>query len=324
MLKEVSRRRFISTTGAVLPAMAAAAPQRKEPASLQIGFHTGAFNSSSWNFEQCLDWAQKNGLHSIECGFVDGVVWSHGLGYYPHIASWEDPLALRRKMDKLDISLAQIDAAFPLSRPEGMTLGVEYAVHAIRWAKLFGCPRVDTTDDLKRPAGMTDREGIEHLRRVYLQIVPVAEAYKVVINIEPHGYFTTKPDFVAEMLAFANSPYLMLNLDTGNTFIAGQDPVAFLERFKERVNHLHIKDVSAELAASVRGKVTGMAGASPCAIGTGANATNIRRCIEILVANGYNGVLSMECEGQGGPLIEKSLAWLRETIKTANEANRRA
>ncbi len=31
--------------------------------------------------------------------------------------------------------------------------------------------------------------------------------------------------------------------------------------------------------------------------------------------HGFNGVLSMECEGQGGPMIEKSLAWLRKTMK---------
>jgi sugar phosphate isomerase/epimerase len=29
---------------------------------------------------------------------------------------------------------------------------------------------------------------------------------------------------------------------------------------------------------------------------------------------GYTGFLSMECEGQGGPMIEKSLAWLRKTL----------
>ena len=30
--------------------------------------------------------------------------------------------------------------------------------------------------------------------------------------------------------------------------------------------------------------------------------------------HGYQGTLSMECEGQGGPMIEKSLAWLRKTL----------
>jgi len=172
---------------------------------------------------------------------------------------------------------------------------------------------VDTTDDRKRPEGMTDREGLGHLRRIYKQIMPVAEAHGIIINIEPHGYFTTNPDFMAEMLAFADSPLLRLNMDTGNTFIAGQDPVKFVERFKDKIDHVHIKDVSPTLAAAARGKQTGIA-TSHCAIGEGVNAENIRRCIKILAENGYNGVLSMECEAQGGPMIERSLSWVRQLL----------
>ena len=55
---------------------------------IEIGFHTDAFNSSYWNFEQCLQWGQKNDLHWIECGMIDGVSWIHGLGYQPHVAMW--------------------------------------------------------------------------------------------------------------------------------------------------------------------------------------------------------------------------------------------
>ncbi len=282
---------------------------------IEIGFHTDAFNSSYWNFEQCLIWAQKNNVHYIECGAIDGVSWIHGLGYQPHIALWEDPILLRWKMERYGIQFSQIDAAFPLSLPEGATLGVEYAINTIRWAKSAGCPRVDTTDDRNRPQDASDREVMEHMRRCYRQILRVAEAHEITVNIEPHGYYTTKPDFMAEMLAFANSPWLRLNMDTGNTFIAGQDPVGFLDRFRQHVSHVHIKDVSESLAASARGELTGIA-VSHCAIGDGVNAENIKRCIESLMRSGYDGILSMECEGQGGPMIERSLAWLRGVFQT--------
>jgi inosose dehydratase len=281
---------------------------------MEIGFHTDAFNSSYWSFEQCLDWGHRHDLHYIECGTIDGVSWIHGLGYQPHIALWEDPLALRLKMDRLGIQFSQLDAAFPLSRPEGATLGVEYVLHSLRWAHIAGCPRIDTTDDRFSPQGMTDREALDHMRRIYTQIVKAAELYGIVINIEPHGYFTTKPEFMEEMLHFVDSPCLRMNMDTGNTFIAGQDPVAFLERFKAKVSHVHIKDVSSSLAASARGELTGIA-VSQCAIGDGVNAGNIRQCVEILAANGYDGVLSLECEGQGGPMIEQSLDWVRQLLK---------
>ena len=283
---------------------------------IEIGFHTDAFNSSYWSFSQCLEWAQRNGVHFIECGTIDGVSWIHGLGYQPHVALWEDPVLLRRKMDRYGVQFSQIDAAFPLSLPEGATLGVEYVLHTIRWAKQAGCARVDTTDDRHRPEALTDREAMEHMRRIYLQILRVAEAYEVTINIEPHGYYTIKPDFMAEMLAFADSPYLRMNMDTGNTFIAGQDPPAFVERFLGKISHVHIKDVSPSLAAVSRGELTGIA-VSHCAVGEGINAGNIRRCVEMLTQSGFDGIFSIECEGQGGPMIERSLAWVRQVLSEA-------
>jgi len=182
---------------------------------------------------------------------------------------------------------------------------------------MVGCPSVDTTDFMYKPEGLSDTEAMEMMKRSYEQIIEVAEAHKVIVNIEPHGYFTTKPPMMEKMLAFCDSPYLRMNMDTGNTFIAGQDPADFLERFIDRVSHVHIKDVSESLAAAARGGQTGIA-ISHCALGEGVNADNIRRCLELLRDHGYNGVLSMECEGQGGPMIEKSLKWMRETLAELN------
>ena len=73
------------------------------------------------------------------------------------------------------------------------------------------------------------------------------------------------------MLAFVDSPWLRMNMDTGNTFIAGQDPVAFLQQFLPKVSHVHLKDVSPSLAAAVRGDQTGIA-VSHCSLGEGVNA----------------------------------------------------
>ena len=111
---------------------------------MEIGFHTDAFNSAYWNFDQCLEWAHGHDVRFIECGTIDGVSWIHGLGYQPHVALWEDPLALRRKMERYGVQFSQVDAAFPLSRREGATLGVEY-VPTISWhlrTQLAGSPAV--------------------------------------------------------------------------------------------------------------------------------------------------------------------------------------
>jgi len=281
---------------------------------MKIGFHTDAFNSAYFSFDKCLQWAEKNGVHYIECGLIDGVSWIHGLGYQPHVALYEDPVLLRRKMEKYQVQFSQVDAAYPLSGKDGPVRGVAYVMKSIAWAAQVGCPRVDTTDGLHAPEGLADPEAMDLMKRSYEQILEVAEAHQVTVNIEPHGYFTTKPEFMARMLDFSKSPYLRMNMDTGNTFIAGQDPVAFLSRFLDRLSHVHVKDVSESLAAATRGHETGIA-VSHCALGEGVNAENIKKCLAMLWVRGYDGVLSMECEGQGGPMIERSLAWLRATLK---------
>ena len=280
---------------------------------MKIGFHTDAFNSAYLSFEKCLQWAKANGVGYIECGLIDGVSWIHGLGYQPHVALYEDPLLLKQVMDSYGVRFSQVDAAYPLSGKDGPIRGVPYVMKSIAWAHLIGCPCVDTTDGMHAPKGLTDAEAMDLMRGEYEQIIEVAAAHRMTVNIEPHGYFTTRPEMMEKMLNFCDSQYLRMNMDTGNTFIAGQDPVAFLKRFMGRVAHVHVKDVSESLAAATRGKQTGIA-VSQCAIGDGVNAGNIRECLKLLHANGYTGVLSMECEGQGGPMIERSLAWMQKTL----------
>ena len=324
--RSITRRQFVEGTTAAAGSAAVWAPGAEpkpikraatrpnpEKPAMKIGFHTDAFNSSFFSFEKCLDWAKRNGVHFIECGLIDGVSWANGLGYYPHLSLYEDPVLLRRKMESYGVRFSQVDAAYPLSGKDGPIRGVPYVMHAIQWAAQTGCTRVDTTDGLHAPPGLSDQEAMDLMKRSYEQILEIADAHQVIVNIEPHGYFTTKPEFMGRMLRFVESPYLRMNLDTGNTFIAGQDPVAFLERFVDRVSHVHVKDVSETLAAATRGKQTGIA-VSHCALGDGVNAGNIKKCLALLRDHGFDGVLSIECEGQGGPMIERSLNWLRDTL----------
>ena len=46
---------------------------------------------------------------------------------------------------------------------------------------------------------------------------------------------------------------------------------------------------------------------------------DIKKCFDILVDIKYHGVVSIECEGQGGPMIEKSLAFVRTLVDDANK-----
>jgi sugar phosphate isomerase/epimerase len=280
---------------------------------MKIGFHTDAFNSVYFNFEKCLEWAQRNSVHYIECGLIDGASWIHGLGYFPHVALYEDPLLLRRKMEKYGVQFSQVDAAFPISSSDGPMRGVPYVMKAIAWAAQAGSPCVDTTDGLHAPPDLADDEAMDLMKRSYQKIMEVADAHRIIVNIEPHGYFTTNPEYLGRMLDFCDSPYLRLNFDTGNVFISGRDPAAMLGQFIDRLSHVHVKDVPAALMEA-RGKQTGIAAGEYCVLGEGVNAENIKKCFALLRDHGYQGVLSIECEGRGGPLIERSLAWLQGAL----------
>lgn len=281
--------------------------------SLHIGFHTGGFNSAYFSFRKAAEWAHRHKVRGIECGFIDGVSWNHGLGYFPHIASWEDPAAVRGMLEDYEIELSQIDAAFPISGPEGPSTAVPYVISAIRWAALAGCPMVDTTDGLEKPEGYSEQKVLAAMKECYLRIMEVAENYDIVVNIETHGYFTGRPDTMEAMLDFVDSPLLRMTFDTGNVYIAGEDPNVFLRRFVDKVAHVHVKDVAPALSESSRGSQSGI-GMSHSAIGEGENAAHIRACMKTLRENDFSGAVSLECDAAGGPVMERSLDWFQQLV----------
>jgi len=68
----------------------------------------------------------------------------------------------------------------------------------------------------------------------------------MIIDVEPHGPYTTDPDFMDGCSRrFDDSPWLKMNFDTGNTFIAGATRSSSSSGFKHKVSHCHIKDPSA-------------------------------------------------------------------------------
>lgn len=279
---------------------------------IELGMHVDNWRHLDTSYEVPCQFAADHGMKFVEFGTIDGEYFVQALGYNPHIPLDSDPLVLKDYLDSLGLKVSQIDAAYPVSTPEGQYRGINYTTKAIRFAAALGCPCVDTTDGARKPTGYTDKEVMALIKQYYRVVLEWAERYEVIINVEPHGPYTTNPDTMEEILGFFDSPLLRMNFDTGNTFIAGNDPLDFLRRFRDRVSHCHIKDVSEELARAVRGGETGIA-TSVVAIGEGVNADNIAACIEFLKETSWDGVLSVEAEAIPGK-IEQSVAWLREQI----------
>jgi sugar phosphate isomerase/epimerase len=280
---------------------------------LHLGMHTDNWRTLSGGMATAVESAKLHKLEYIEFGVIDGQEFIQGLGFAPTVSLDSNPIRLKRWLDESGLKVSQIDAGYPITGPLGATFGVRYVQKAIQFAAAIGCPCVDTTDGATKPPGYSDAEVLAITRQNYRQILEWADDYNITVNIEPHGPYTTDPDIMERILNFFDTPRLMMNFDTGNSFIAGRDPVAFAKRFLDRIRHLHIKDVSQSLADAVRGADTGIP-TSEVAIGDGVNAPNIAGVIDLLKQDNWEGVLSIECQGTPA-CIKRSVEWLRARIK---------
>jgi sugar phosphate isomerase/epimerase len=277
---------------------------------IKIGINTDNWRHADKSVEYCLEAIARQGIKFCEFEAVGGTEFFTGLGFAPFIPLNSDPLALRHKLESYDLKASQLDVSYPINRWEC----IEFIQRGIVYSNHAGIPFVDTTDGKFKLEGYSDKEQMDLIKYHLKQCLPFAENHKVVINVEPHGPFTTKPELLLEIVEYFESEYVQINFDTGNTFISGQDPLEFLKAVRKYVTHVHVKDVSKELAEAARGKSTGIS-ASVVYIGEGVNAPNISKCVEFLTETDWDGVLSIESDGEEN--VVKSVAWLSEQVDLA-------
>lgn len=122
----------------------------------------------------------------------------------------------------------------------------------------------------------------------------IATARGLAAVLHPHvGTMVQTRAEVDRVLAGSNIP---LCLDTGHLLIGGTDPLALTKAVPERVAHTHLKDVNAELAATVQsGELTyTQAVAAGMYVPLGAGDVDIAGIVKTLEDNGYDGWYVME------------------------------
>ncbi len=278
---------------------------------ISLGMHTDNWRTLSGGFMAAIDSAVKHKLDHVEFGVIDGQYFIQAMGYEPGVSLKENPLAIRRICESNNLKISQIDGSYPMMGFDGAVFGVQYVQQSIRFASDLGCPKVDSTDSGK-VYDMPKEEVLKQTIRNYEECLKWAEDFKIILNVEPHGPYTGDLDFMHKLFSHFESEYLRFNMDTGNTFIQGNDPLEFLKAMRKYVTHVHIKDVSKELAAMLRGEETGIA-CSEVAIGEGVNADNIKKCMQFLNETNWDGDVSIECSGLEDK-IAYSVDFLRKII----------
>jgi sugar phosphate isomerase/epimerase len=101
------------------------------------------------------------------------------------------------------------------------------------------------------------KEDFVLMRYTLKEAVKVAEPRGILIGLECHQQYSKDPEGLDKIYKLVKSPSIGINLDTGNSYLAGQDPYKWLNRVVGRLVHLHAKDISIEHSKAERGKVTG-------------------------------------------------------------------
>jgi sugar phosphate isomerase/epimerase len=157
---------------------------------------------------------------------------------------------LKAKLDEYGF-----DRVYAWGHPDGLEAGKNRAefdsmIKNIEYAKMIGAPvmRVVASSLMFRfePHGPQ----LDILTEWLTEAVKVAEEYDIKLAVENHIDYTA--DECVELLDRVNSPYLGLNLDTGNFLRLLDDPIDGAAKLADRVYATHIKDLKPVKGVNVK------------------------------------------------------------------------
>ena len=126
---------------------------------------------------------------------------------------------------------------------------VERQKAAIDLAVRLGTPFCRTLTGQRYP-GLSRRQGVEWSVECILRSLEYAERRDVTLCLENHykvgdwryPEFAQSEDVFLEVISHIDSPRFGVQFDPSNAVVGGFDPVAFLERVKDRVVTMHASD----------------------------------------------------------------------------------
>jgi len=254
---------------------------------LAIGMNLEAIRRHEKPFEWGVEKAAELGYEYIEPMVHWGRELMSEARYYHTVSMWDDPYRIRRAAEKAGLKVSGLQAHGPVCRPD---MHGDYLKQAIRYAAECGAPVVNTDEGYKAP-WTTEEEDHVLMRYTLYEAALVAEPRGILIGLECHAQYSKTPEGLDRIYNLVKSPAIGINLDTGNAYLAGQDPYAWLERVVDRLVHLHAKDITVQHSSEERGKVTG----TPVGCACGDGVIDWRRVIEIVRRAPRDIVLSVEC-----------------------------
>jgi inosose dehydratase len=257
--------------------------------------------------------AKEAGFDSADVTYThSGAAMIERSGLIPSVSLNANPFDVKRLFDAHGFRILSVCAHAPLLEPSSPArFGTAEIMKAVRFAAAIGVRDVITTEFYAQSEWsrrLSPEQRITVAAEKLYEPCRLAGDCGVKLCLEPHGPVTCSIEGlkgIMEMLGHPES--LGINLDTGNAWLGGADPVEMAKVFRDRIYHIHWKDLGAEFEEE-RGRVFG-AGFSEIALGAG--VVDIEGVIEVL--RGSPLIAGSTLEIAGTPeLLRASAAYVKK------------
>ncbi len=272
--------------------------------NVHLGVNLEYVRHADKSFEWGVEKAAELGYEYVEPWVHLGRELMSEAGYFATISMWEDPIRIKRLCEKAGVKISGLSAHTPLCKPD---ISGNYLKQAIRFAAECGALVVNT-DEGPKPSWTTEDEDFVLMRYVLAEAAAFAENRGILIGLEPHQQYSKTPEGLDRIYNLVDSPAIGINFDTGNSYLCGKDPLVWLEHVKDRLVHLHAKDISIQQSEDERGKVTG----TPAGCACGEGVVDWKKVVAICRKVPRDIVFSVEC----GTIeqAERSIKHLRQFV----------
>lgn len=172
-------------------------------------------------------------------------------GFSPTVSLDENPFEVKRLFEKYGIKPTTVCAHAALLEPSNPgKFQTAEIMKAVKFAAAIGIKDIVTTDTDPHSdwaKGLTYEQQVFIVAEKLYTPVKMASDYGVRILLEPHGPLTDSIQGLKDVFEMLGNPEsLGVNLDTGNSWLGGTDPVEMARVFKDKIHHIHWKDLAAE------------------------------------------------------------------------------
>ncbi len=290
----INRRHFLATslgalTVSTVPAIEPI--QRPGTSRMQLGV-------AAYSFRELFQWSrdkeQKPKADRKPWSILDFVDWcaDHGVAgaevtsyFFPPAVDRAFLLELKRRAYLRGVQLAgtAVGNNFALPRGDKLSAEIAYVKKWIDHASVMGAPHIRLFAG-PQPKDLSAEQAVANCLAAYQECLDYAAGQGIFLGLENHGGIVTEPDNLIHMVRSAQSPWAGINFDSGNFHTA--DPYADLAKIAPYAVNVQLK-----MEIKRAGSAT-------------AEASDVKRVLQILRDANYQGWFTLEYEMKADPLVE--------------------